>query len=237
VVARWLVASSSSTCPDNPCGSTTEQRRHRDFFAAARNHRGGRRCRYFRCTPRSLASLYDCRLERIEIDHQKSRSARCRASSSLAHGRRLSLIASSPPCTLGCSVLTLPSIISGKPVSSETSVTFNPAAAIALAVPPVENEDRRRGRPSAAGEFDQSGFIGHGQQKRWVTRRGWSVMLQSCRISPPGSTVCKSWKTAKVAVSVEIDRQSARWVNLLPLWGRGRGGGIRESGACCYTLP
>lgn len=36
-----------------------------------------------------------------------------------------------PPCTLGCRVFTRPSIISGKPVYSETSVTFRPAARIA----------------------------------------------------------------------------------------------------------
>ena len=49
-----------------------------------------------------------------------------------------SRIASRPPCTFGCSVFTRPSIISGKPVRSETSRTFRPASAIALAVPPVE---------------------------------------------------------------------------------------------------
>src|SRR5262245_2470907 len=47
-------------------------------------------------------------------------------------------IASSPPCTLGCSVLRRPSIISGKPVSSETSRTASPAALSAAAVPPVD---------------------------------------------------------------------------------------------------
>src|SRR5437762_3061909 len=38
----------------------------------------------------------------------------------------------------GCSVFTLPSMISGKPVSSATSVTGNPASLSAFAVPPVE---------------------------------------------------------------------------------------------------
>src|ERR1019366_4636050 len=50
----------------------------------------------------------------------------------------LSRRASSPPCTLGCSVLTRPSIISGKWVISETSLTASPASRSALAVPPVE---------------------------------------------------------------------------------------------------
>src|SRR6185295_3690873 len=49
-----------------------------------------------------------------------------------------SRIASSPPCTFGCSVFTRPSIISGKPVGAETSRTVSPASASALAVPPVE---------------------------------------------------------------------------------------------------
>src|SRR6266566_1294080 len=46
--------------------------------------------------------------------------------------------ASNPPWILGCRVLTRPSIISGKPVSSDTSRTLRPASASARAVPPVE---------------------------------------------------------------------------------------------------
>src|SRR5690606_31329061 len=45
---------------------------------------------------------------------------------------------SRPPCTTGCSVLTLPSIISGKPVSSATSRTARPSFSMAARVPPVE---------------------------------------------------------------------------------------------------
>ncbi len=43
-----------------------------------------------------------------------------------------------PACTFGCSVLTLPSRHSGKPVRSETWVTGTPAAAMVAAVLPVE---------------------------------------------------------------------------------------------------
>ena len=43
-----------------------------------------------------------------------------------------------PANIAGCSVLTRPSIISGKPVTSEILTTGSPAAAIAFAVPPVE---------------------------------------------------------------------------------------------------
>src|SRR3989338_2507261 len=46
--------------------------------------------------------------------------------------------ASRPPCTIGCRVLTRPSSISGKPVSSATSVTGSFSSASSLAVPPVE---------------------------------------------------------------------------------------------------
>ena len=38
----------------------------------------------------------------------------------------------------GCSVLTRPSSVSGKPVTSPTAVTGTPAAAMVLAVDPVE---------------------------------------------------------------------------------------------------
>ena len=44
-----------------------------------------------------------------------------------------------PPCIFGCRVLTRPSIISGKPVKSETSMTGIPASASNFAVPPVDS--------------------------------------------------------------------------------------------------
>src|SRR5947209_6323496 len=53
--------------------------------------------------------------------------------------------ASKPPWMAGCSVLTRPSSISGKPVCVATSVTASPASASSLAVPPVES----RSMPSA----------------------------------------------------------------------------------------
>src|SRR6187399_2217737 len=51
-----------------------------------------------------------------------------------------------PPWTLGWSVFTRPSMISGKPVRSETSRTVTPASARNRAVPPVE----RSSTPSAS---------------------------------------------------------------------------------------
>ena len=50
----------------------------------------------------------------------------------------LSRFASRPPWTIGCSVFTRPSIISGKFVTSSMGVTGTPASAMARAVPPVE---------------------------------------------------------------------------------------------------
>src|SRR3954470_10207997 len=86
----------------------------------------------------------------------------------------LSRIASRPPCTFGCSVLTRPSIISGKPVSSETSFTLRPAAAIAFAVPPVETSSTS----CAASAFANSirPVLSETERRARVTRRGWSVM-------------------------------------------------------------
>ena len=50
----------------------------------------------------------------------------------------MSLLARIPACTLGWSVLTRPSSISGNPVTSETSFTSNPFSFRSLYVPPVD---------------------------------------------------------------------------------------------------
>ena len=60
----------------------------------------------------------------------------CSAASAMCWG--LSRFAKSPPCTIGCSVFTRPSIISGKCVTSSMGVTGTPASAMTFAVPPVE---------------------------------------------------------------------------------------------------
>src|SRR5580765_6056764 len=49
-----------------------------------------------------------------------------------------------PPWIFGCSVLTRPSIISGKPVTVDTLVTASPASLRARAVPPVETRSKPR---------------------------------------------------------------------------------------------
>src|SRR5664279_5146808 len=61
----------------------------------------------------------------------------CAAIAAMCSGR--SRRARRPPWMVGCRVLTRPSSISGKPVWSATSVTAIPAAAISLAVPPVDS--------------------------------------------------------------------------------------------------
>ena len=67
----------------------------------------------------------------------------CSASAAMCAGT--SRRASRPPCTLGCSVFTRPSSISGNCVTSATSVTGRPASCSSLAVPPVDS----RLKPSA----------------------------------------------------------------------------------------
>src|SRR5262245_8596767 len=60
----------------------------------------------------------------------------CAVIAAMCSGR--SRRASRAPWMRGCSVLTRPSSISGKPVTCATSVTGSPASASSLAVPPVD---------------------------------------------------------------------------------------------------
>src|SRR5690606_17428695 len=57
---------------------------------------------------------------------------------------------SRPPCTFGCRVLTRPSMISGNPVTSDTSRTASPASRIAFAVPPVDSSSTLRAASARA---------------------------------------------------------------------------------------
>ncbi len=90
-------------------------------------------------------------LKRIEIDaKQIDRLIPCAfiAGSMLAD---YPAAPATPHVSFGCSVLTRPSIISGKPVTSETSVTFNPAIAQKSRGPPGADQfnfefPRQRGR-------------------------------------------------------------------------------------------
>ena len=97
-------------------------------LGARRGSSPGRRCRCSRSQSSKSAPRGDRLLERIEIDDEqidrRDRDAR-RAPGS---GRRCRGCASRPPWIFGCSVFTRPSIISGKPVTSATSVTATPAS-------------------------------------------------------------------------------------------------------------
>ena len=63
----------------------------------------------------------------------------------------------------GCIVLTRPSSISGKPVTSLTSRTGMPASRRRRAVPPVEISSAPRSR-EAAGELGHTGLVGNADE-------------------------------------------------------------------------
>jgi len=94
----------------------------------------------------SIASITSCSLlaRRIETDRNGYRFettmsiGRNPSASSAARSSGRSRRASSPLCTAGWSVRTRPSIISGNPVNSETSVTGSPASRRNAAVPEVD---------------------------------------------------------------------------------------------------
>ena len=108
----------------------------------------------------------------------------------------LSRIASRPPCTFGCSVFTRPSIISGKPVSSATSVTLSPASASALAVPPVETSSmpcrraRGRNRPGPVlSDTESSARVMRRMSWSWRSLRRFHVgRLRTTRSTPQRSS-------------------------------------------------
>src|SRR5262249_2067883 len=84
-------------------------------------------------------------------------------------------MASRPPWILGCSVFTRPSIISGKPVSSETSRTGRPASASALRVPPVETSSIPS--PASARANSTTPDLSETEMRARETRRRRSVMM------------------------------------------------------------
>ena len=81
----------------------------------------------------------------------------------------LSRTARMPPWTRGCSVLTRPSSISGKPVTSAMSRTASPASASALRVPPVEISSTPKAG-QAAGQVDQAGLVADAEKARRMMR-------------------------------------------------------------------
>ena len=121
-------------------------------------------------------ALGDRRLERIEVDHEQvdRRDAVRLHGLGMVPGCRGS--PSRPPCTLGCSVLTRPSIISGKPVSSRDVLDREPGRRDRLARCRRWRRARRHARPApwrirpgrscrkrTAGRGLRGGSISHGQ--------------------------------------------------------------------------
>ena len=146
--ARRARSSASSTAGSRP-GRRPPARRGSSW--PPRAPCSGRRCRSPRSAPSNGVRRVGGRArERVEVDDDEVDRARCRARRAPPGRPARSRRARMPPWTAGCSVLTRPSIISGKPVTSETLTTGRPASASALAVPPVETRARSRGRQAAA---------------------------------------------------------------------------------------
>src|SRR5579863_2085454 len=89
----------------------------------------------------------------------------------------LSRTARRPPCTAGCSVLTRPSIISGKPVSSATSNTARPASRSVLRVPPVDTSSMPW--PASARANSTTPLLSETEMRAREGRRRCSVMACS----------------------------------------------------------
>ena len=69
-----------------------------------------------------------------------------------------------PPWIAGCRVFTRPSMISGKPVWSLTSITFSPASRKRLGRA-AGRQDRHAVRRQRLAELDQAGLVGDGDQR------------------------------------------------------------------------
>ncbi len=112
------------------------------------------------------------RRERIEIDdHQVDR--RDAVGRRARHGRRRRCRrARMPACTFGCSVFTRPSIISGKPVTSEIPATGSPAARRARAVPPVDTSSHPAAARAVA-NGTRPGLVRHTQQRAHAAPSAW----------------------------------------------------------------
>ena len=105
----------------------------------------------------------DRALERVEVDHHEVEAldAVLRESGGVRGCERSARM---PPWIRGCSVLTRPSRISGKPVTSETPVDGEPRR---REVPPgaAGRDELEPERGEAVGELDESGLVGDGEQR------------------------------------------------------------------------
>ena len=104
---------------------------------------------------------------------------------------------SRPPCTTGCRVFTRPSIISGKPVSSATSFTGRPAAAMA-ARGAAGRDQLDAGGGQRPGGLDEAGLVGDRDQGAAdgdeVGRGGISGRSHGVLQSREGAQACGFWQ-------------------------------------------
>ena len=123
---------SSVTDPSGDVATATRAK----FFAALRSMAGPPMSMFSTSTSSVLSGFAATRSNGYRFSTNKSMGAMpCSAITASSVPAR----PSRPPCTTGCSVVTRPSIMSGKPVASLTSFTASPASRKAFAVPPVES--------------------------------------------------------------------------------------------------
>ena len=119
-------------------------------------------------------------------------------------------IASKPPWTAGCSVLTRPSIISGNPVRSLTSSTSRPASLKVLRVPPVETSSMPW--PASARAKSTTPVLSETEMRARDTRRSCSVIAFIYSLPRArGRRKCKVFTTAAAAPLRAGGARCRRW--------------------------
>src|SRR5690554_1901581 len=137
--APSLASSSASRVPY--CAGSVATATKAKFLAAARSIAGPPMSMFSTMSANFAAGSADTFSNGYRLSTSRSiGSMPCSAITASSVPRR----PSRPPCTFGCRVLTRPSMISGKPVTSETSRTGSPASRMARAVPPVESSSMLR---------------------------------------------------------------------------------------------
>src|SRR6188474_3171234 len=115
------------------------------------------------------------------------------------------------PWISGCRVLTRPSMISGKAVTAETSVTSTPSARRSAAVPPVESRLTSRSRSARAKSTRPSLLDTLSNARRMVMVKLRPLQRQSCASASHGGRgqIRPASRSAGDAVVLELLAQSA----------------------------
>ena len=145
-------------------------------------------------------------VERVEVDHQRGRSARCRSVARSALVLRVVGSASMPPWTSGCSVTTRWPRIAGNPVRSATSVTGSPASAIAARRPAARQQSpaQRRAAPWPARRHRS---CRRRTAARWARRGGYRT-LRRCASDGRSLGPVERWTTViPTAAAAERSRR------------------------------